>query len=95
MRNLLGNCPPLGDPRVNGAATGRAVAFAPVRWDCGERGQGWSGSIYFPLEYSSLALRDAKMASPWQSRSGTGPGTSLLMEDLARLSRSQENHFGC
>lgn len=32
---LLGNCPPLGDPRVNGAATGRAVAFARVRWEGG------------------------------------------------------------
>ena len=35
VRTLLCNCPPLGDPRVNGAATGRAVAFARVRWEGG------------------------------------------------------------
>ena len=75
MRTLLGNCPPLGDPRVNGAATGRAVAFARVRWDCGERGQ---GRYIFRSNIRAWLCGMPRWLRHGSPRSGTGPGTSLL-----------------
>lgn len=67
MPILPGNCSPLADPRVNGAATGRADAITHVRWEGGVTDVTVINLSAFHVT-ERLDLRRVNAAMEWRSQ---------------------------